>query len=182
MAYKPLIIKSDFDIYVKLGKNVKDNDLDQFIRVVQELDLDSWVPANFYTNLKDNLTTMPQLNALFEDYIKPFLVLGAYYRFLLYHGRNISQYGIRQNNEDTSAEISDQVRAALMGDVESQKSGYLNKLKNKMFDDNFTYDGIVYDFYNDCDKHELKNQLNIRQLGERKIIKKGRGFCGYPKD
>lgn len=58
----------------------------------------------------------------------------------------------------------------------------MNKLKNKMFDDNFTYDGIVYDFYNDCDKHELKNQLNIRQLGERKIIKKGRGFCGYPKD
>jgi hypothetical protein len=69
----------------------------------------------------DNLSTKPQLTALFNEYIKPFLVLGSYYRFLLWHGANVSQYGIRQNNEDTSSEVSDKRRAELMGDVQSKK-------------------------------------------------------------
>lgn len=182
MAYKPLIIKSDFDAYCRISKNIKDSDLDIHIRDTQEVEFESWVSNAFYTDLMDNLATKPQLTTLFNEYIKPFLVLGAYYRFLLWHGANVSQYGIRQNNEDTSTEVSDKRRAELMGDVQSKKNAYLNKLKDKLFNDNFTYDSVTYDFYDTYDKRELMPEQNIRQLGQRKLIKKGRGFCGYPKD
>ncbi len=69
-----------------------------------------------------------------------------------------------------------------MGDVQSKKNAYLNKLKDKLFNDNFTYDSVQYNFYDSYDKRELMQEQNIRQLGQRKLIKKGRGFCGYPKD
>ena len=182
MSYKPLIIKSDFEAYCKLGKNIKDSDLDLHIRDAQEIELFSWIPDNMYTDLMDNLSTKPELTDLFNNYIKPFLVVSAYYKFILWHGKNISQYGIRQNTEDTSEEISDKSRAELMADVQAKKNVYLSRLKDTMFDDDYTYDNVVYDFYNDCDKKELQPQLNIRILGGKKHIKKGRGFNGYPQD
>lgn len=182
MAYKPLIIKSDFEPFVKISKNIKDSDLELHIRDAQEVEFLSWVDDTFYTDLMDNLSTKPELTSLFNDYIKPFLVLGTYYKFLLWHGANISQYGTRQNREDTSDEISDKRRSELLGDIQSRKNAYLNRLKDKLDSDNYTYDDVVYDFFDDCNKRELMPQLNIRQLGKRKFLKQGRGFNGYPKD
>ena len=77
MAYKPLIIKSDFDAYCRISKNIKDSELDVHIRDAQEVEFESWVSNEFYTDLMDNLSTKPQLTALFDEYIKPFLVLGS---------------------------------------------------------------------------------------------------------
>ena len=167
MAYKPLIIKSDFSAYCKLGKNITDGDLDLHIRDAQEVDFFSWANDTFYTDLMDNLATKPELTSLFDEYVKPYLVFTAYYKFLLWHGANISQYGVRQNNEGTSEEISDKRRGELLGDIQSKVNVYLNKLKDKLHDDEYTYDGVVYDWFNDCDKIQMKPQLNIRQLGQR---------------
>ena len=91
MAYKPLIIKSDFKAYCPINNNVKDSDLDIHIRDAQDIEFKSWVDDTFYTDLMDNLSSKPELTDLFNDYIKPFLVCGAYYKFLLWHGRNISK-------------------------------------------------------------------------------------------
>jgi len=169
MAYKPLIIKSDFDTYCKLGKNIKDDDLNLHIRDAQDVDFFSWVNDTFYTDLMDNLATKPELTTLFNTYIKPYLVLSAYYKFMLWHGANVSQYGTRQNQEDTSQEVSDKRRSELLGDIQSKINVYLNRLKDKLNDDNYTYDSVVYDWYNNCDKIIARPQLNIRQLGQRKI-------------
>lgn len=168
MAYKPLIIKSDFEAYCKLGKNIKDTDLDLHIRDAQDVDFFSWANDDFYTDLMDNLSTKPELTSLFNDYIKPYLVFSAYYKFLLWHGANISQYGTRENSETTSQEITDKRRAELLGDIQSKINVYLNRLKDKLDDDNYTYDSVTYDWFNDCDKKEMKPQLNIRQLGQSK--------------
>lgn len=166
MSYKPLIIKSDFSAYCKLGKNITDADLDLHIRDAQEVDLFSWVNDDFYTDLMDNLSTKPQLTALFNDYVKPYLVLTAYYKFLLWHGANVSQYGVRQNSEGTSEEITDKRRGELLGDIQSKINVYLNKFKDRLHDDNYTYDSVVYDWFGDCDKIQMKPQVNVRQLGQ----------------
>ena len=179
MEYKPLIIQSDFDSYCRLSNNIKKSELDIPIKDAQ-LELLSWIPDVMYTDLMNNLDSKPELTTLFNEYIKPVLVLTAYYKFILWHGRNISQFGIRQNNEDTSEEISDKARGELMADVQSRKSAYLNVLKDKMDEDNYTYDSVEYNFYASDNKRELRPQLNIRQLGRKRYIKKGRGFNGYP--
>jgi hypothetical protein len=178
MEYKPLIIKSDFAPYCKMGKNISDSDLDLHIREAQEGEFLSWVPDVFYNDLMDNLSTKPGLTTLFNEYIKPFLCISSYYQFVLWNGANVSQYGTRQNTEDSSQEISDKRRAELMGDILSRKNTRLARLKDKLKDDNYTYDSVVYDFNSDCDKKQLKPQLNIRQLGQSKNYKH-RGRYGY---
>lgn len=172
MSYKPLIIKSDFKHFVKLGKNIKDEDLDLHIRDAQDVDFFSWANDTFYSDLMDNLSTKPELTSLFETYVKPYLIFTAYYKFMLWHGANVSQYGTRQNQENTSQEISDKRRAELLGDIQSKVNVYLNRLKDKLKDDEYTYDGVEYDFCGDPDKKEMKPQLNIRQLGMNKHYKK----------
>jgi hypothetical protein len=167
MSYKPLIIKSDFEAFVKLGKNIKDSDLDLHIRDAQDVDFFSWANDTFYSDLINNLSTKPQLTELFNTYIKPYLIFTAYYKFMLWHGANVSQFGTRQNQEDTSQEISDKRRGELLGDIQSKINIYLSRLKDKLKDDDYTYDSVVYDWFNDCDKVQMKPQLNIRQLGQR---------------
>ena len=96
-AYKPLVIKSEFRTFCKLGANVgKDSELDSFIKDMQELEFRAIVDEPFYQDLIGDLTSRPELQSFLDTYIKPYLILGAYSKFLLWHGNNISQFGIRK--------------------------------------------------------------------------------------
>lgn len=105
-----------------------------------------------------------ELYTLFDNHLKPFLICSAFSRYLLWTGRNISQFGIRTNNEDSSTEISDKARAELIADIENQSvyywSGFLKQIKC----DSYTYDGVTYDFNNDCEISRPKRNFKIRAV------------------
>lgn len=169
MTYIPLIKPSDFTGYVKLGANVvRGNELDMSIQDMQELEFGSWCDTPFYEDLMNcNATDDPQLYSLLNTHIKPYLVCGAYAKFLLWHGRTINQGGIRQNLSDTDNEISDKARGELMNDIIRKQNIYLNKLKFKLCADNYTYDGITYTFFDELDKTRPHNKITIKQVGKK---------------
>lgn len=105
-----------------------------------------------------------QLYTLFDEYIKPYLICCAFSRYLLWTGRNISQFGIRINSEDSSTEVSDKARAELIADIDNKKSYYWSRFKKKISDDDYTYDTVVYDFENDCGTSRPKRNFKIRAV------------------
>lgn len=105
-----------------------------------------------------------QLYTLFDDYIKPYLVCSAFSRYLLWTGRNISQFGIRVNSEDTSSEVSDKARAELIADIDNKKNYYWSRFKSTVYDNDYTYDGVLYDFVNDCEPSRPKMNFKIRAV------------------
>lgn len=167
MEYIPLIKVSDFEAYVKIGANViRGNEMDMHIKDMQELEFGSWADTEFYNDLMNcNQNDDPELFELLQNQVKPYLVCGAYSKFLLWHGRTINQAGIRVNLTDTDGGISDKARGELTNDIIRKQNIYLNKLKFKLCNDNYTYDGIVYTFYDELDKKRPQVKTTIRQVG-----------------
>ncbi len=155
--YKPLVIKSEFAKYVRLSLNISDASIEMHIKDMQELTFKATTDATFYNDLIGSLTSRPELSAFLDTYIKPYLICGAYEKFLLWHGTNINQYGLRQNNEDTSDEISDKRRAEIMADIRSKANAYLSIMQKQLKEDNYTFDGVYYNF---CD-NPTKQKRNI---------------------
>ena len=168
-TYKPLIIKSEFNKYVKLGANVsKDDTLDIYIKDMQELEFRPTMDDSFYNDLIGDLTSRPELKLFLDDYIKPYLICGAYEKFLLWHGANISQFGLRQNNEDTSDEISDKRRGELLADIRRKTNTYQSIMNRELKVSNYTFDGTIYTFFDDIYKTKSKRNLGIMQVGAKK--------------
>lgn len=85
-----------------------------------------------------------EIMSFWKEYIKPYFILSAYSRFLLWHGANITQFGTRQINEDTSVEISDKRRGELISDIKGKINIYLSNL-NKYFNSvGGIFDGVTY--------------------------------------
>lgn len=168
MSYSPLIISSEFRDHVKLGANVgKSGELETYIRKFQENKFKPIVPSAFYTDITGSLTSRPELNTFLQDYVKPFLISGAYENFLLWHGRNVSQFGLRQNNEETSEAISDKARAELMADIRSETNVCLADMTKQWSDLNYTFDGTAYGF-NSCGVRKSGANIGIKQVGRRR--------------
>lgn len=175
-TYKPLIIKSEFRAFCKLGANVpKDDELDTYIRKAQELNFKQTVDVDFYNDLLGSLTSRPELSDFLENYIKPFLISITYEKFLLWHGNNINQYGIRNNIEDTSTQISTTNRAELINDVKSDSNAFLSLMNKQLNDLSYTFDGVIYDFFTDC-HHIGHRNLIIKQVGKTKTNYKFKRF------
>lgn len=170
MTYKPLIIKSEFRTYCKLGANVgKDSELDSYIRDMQELEFLPTVDDTFYNDLIGDLSLRPELSNFLNNNIKPYLISGAYEKFLLWHGNNISQFGIRNNNEDTSQQISDRTRGELIADVRRKTNAYQAIFKRELFRADYTFDGVAYTFFDDMYKREnAKRNIGMFQLRGKK--------------
>lgn len=168
-TYKPLVIKSEFRTFCKLGANVgKDSELDSYIRDMQELEFRPTMDEPFYTDLIGDLTSRPELQSFLDLYIKPYLICGAYEKFLLWHGNNISQFGIRNNTEDTSQQVSDKTRGELIADVKRKTNSYLSIMNRELYLANYTFDGTVYTFYDDAYKTKGKRNLGMFQVGKKR--------------
>lgn len=89
-----------------------------------------------------------QLMQFWTGYVKPYFQACAYYRFFVWHGANVTQFGARQNNEDTSQEISDKRKGELLADISGKKDINLARLTKRFNDVLFTLDGIVYEYDN----------------------------------
>jgi len=163
MSYRPLIIKSEFTDYVKLGANVtKNSDIDTYIKDMQEIEFKPTVPLAFYNEICGSPGT--ELTEFLNEYVKKYLICGAYEKFLLWHGRNVAQFGLRENQEDTSTPISDKARAELIADVKRKSNVYLLSMNDRLNDVSYTFDGVVYDF-NSCDIAKSKPKIGMKQVG-----------------
>ena len=166
MSYRPLIIKSEFESYVKIGANVSKNGaVETAIKDMQEFEFKPTVPLAFYTAITGTLTSTSELQIFLDTYVKPYLILGSYEKFLLWHGRNISQFGLRENNEDTSNAISDKARAEMMADIRRKTNITLLAMNKHLSDVSYTLDGVVYDF-NTCEVAKGKPKFGFKQVGK----------------
>ena len=84
-----------------------------------------------------------QLQALFNNYIKGFLVCKAHARLLLWQGNNVTQFGLVRNREDTSDAISDKQRAELIQSSEHKANVYLAQMAKALEDANYTFEWLT---------------------------------------
>jgi hypothetical protein len=104
-----------------------------------------------------------QLGTFYYNLLIPFLVFRCYARFLLWVGRNVTQYGLREMNEDTSVPVNEQGRADLIKDMNSKANICNSRFKNYLCDVNWTLDTIVYSV--DCtDYANPRKSYNIRAI------------------
>jgi hypothetical protein len=119
-----------------------------------------------------------QLMSFWTDYVKPYFLACAYYNFLNWHGANVTQYGLRQNQEDTSQEVSDKRKGELMASVSGKKDSYLARLTKRFNDVNKTFDEVVYE-YDSTDTHKPNQGVRIWGVGktQKKFYDNGRLCC-----
>lgn len=144
-----LISKSDFSQYVQFTTNIQDRLLDYHILKAEEIDFKPLVPDAFWTIINTGSPGMgTEMEDFFNDYVKPIVIHFALLRFLVEHGRNITQFGVVIPRENTSEPASDTARADVRNQYKSDLQVYLKKFYKKLSDASYTFDGTVYDF--DC--------------------------------
>lgn len=163
-----LIDKTDFGEYVKWSNNIPDRDVDPHCLDAQNFDAYPIMPkavvsgnniiTDIETAIAESPVTKPELVAFYNTYLVPFLVCKAYARFLLWAGRNITQYGLRVNQEDTSTEVTDRARGDMIADIQSKANVYWARLTEYLSYEDLTLDGVVYSF-NCSDKARPKTRI-----------------------
>lgn len=107
-----------------------------------------------------------ELGTFYIKYLKPYLVFKSFSRFLLWIGRNITQYGLREMNEETSVPVSDEGRSALIKDIKGKASIWENRISNYLCDVHWTFDTIKYEVDTDDYKQYPKKTFNIRPISK----------------
>lgn len=168
-----LIDKDDFGQYVKWSNNIPAADVNFHCKDAQNFDAVPIMPiavvsgnnliTDIETAISESPVTRPQLLTFYTDFVEPYLVLCAYNRFLLLHGINITQYGLRINNEDTSNEIDEKKLANVMADALHKSNVYLARLTDRLKDVNYTFDNIVYS-YNNCETTKPRAKTKIKAV------------------
>jgi hypothetical protein len=168
-----LISKSDLKTYVQFSDNIEDRLIDFHIKLVQETIIEPLLDPIMFANLEQVVSnpsnSYPELATLFEDYIKAWICNKTIYSFYSQHGINVTQYGIRVMNEDTSQPVAPEDRAMLLQTVKNNANAYWLRLDKRMADDNYTYDNITYNDEN-CKKDKGIN------LGIKRVSRVGKRF------
>ena len=164
-----LINKDDFSGIVKWSSNISERDVNFYCVEAQKFDTYHIMPIakvsgnnivlDIETAIQESPITKPELVNFYNEYVKPFIVCKAYERLLLLHGRNVTQFGLRVNNEETSNEISDKARGEWIEQTAHKANVYMNDMFAKMKEANFTFDGVVY-----IDKSKKKTISRINAI------------------
>lgn len=91
-----------------------------------------------------NDVNKPQLIAFYNTYFKQVWSYFSYIRFLTWHGRNITQFGLVSISEETTSLVSDKARAELINNTERDSQTYLTRMLNELKDVNYTFDNIQF--------------------------------------
>lgn len=156
-----LITKTDIvnSEIMDFSPNIPDAQINPCIEEAELMDFVPIVPAAFYTDIQEVPSPTDELYTFRLAYVKPLLVVFALKRFIPFHGRTITQFGIRQINEETSTEITGKERGELVNDMQSKINVYLIRFWNALKEADYTFDGVVYDFEDNCN---TKRNLRIR--------------------
>lgn len=163
-----LFNKTDFINIVPMSVNIPDANVDLHCNDAQSLDTKPTMPVRVSNNaidLIDDLissesdpSTRPQLWDFYNSFLLPYMVCLAHARFLVWHGRNVAQFGLRVNSEDTSESVTDEQRADLIASSEHKANIYLAQLKVELVNKNFTFDSIPY-MYKCDNKPKVKTRI-----------------------
>lgn len=160
-----LIDKTDFINVVPMSGNIPDANVDLHCLDAQNIDTFPIMPStsagvNIVTDIENtNSGARPELHAWFNTYLKPYMVCMAHARFLLWQGNNITQFGVRVNNEDTSEAVSDKTRGELIASSEHKANVYLAKATSALKDADYTFDTVVYSYNNCNNKPRAKTRI-----------------------
>lgn len=100
---------------------------------------------------------LSQLGTFFWNYVKPVGVLLAYKEMLIYHGINITQFGIRISDESTSMPADGTIRGHMIDNTNHRLKQYISQMKKELDKNKWTFDNVVYSI--DCEKYK-KNSGN----------------------
>lgn len=108
-----------------------------------------------------------ELMTFWTDYVKPYFILSAYSRFLLWQGANITQYGIVQPLESNgvSQPITDKWRGELLSDVKSKINIYLSRLEKQFDTVRGVFDGVTYTVDSDDNTEPTRGGYSIWGVG-----------------
>ena len=154
------------DIKAFSEKIVKTWDFKTSFTTGQETSLDDYI----WKALADNSDSRPpsddwqklEISEAFTDFIEPYLVMSFYGRFLLWHGNNVTQFGLRSPFEDSSNAVSPQDRSQLIADTKRKAGVYWADFIKWMKEKNYTLDGGKYDFEK-CDKSQ-NNKSTVKMF------------------
>lgn len=105
---------------------------------------------------------LSELGVLFENYIVPFASLATMRNFLVWHGINFTQFGVRISDESTSIPIDNDTRGRLIDHVKTHEMSYLNKLRKYLAKKNFTFDSVKYTL--PCDEFKKMPKIRVSKL------------------
>lgn len=161
-----LIEKTDIGAYIQFTDNIPDKDIDPHITNVQNFTVQPLIDETMWTNIQTILTnpshSFPELETFYETYIKPWVCFVTGYEFLIWHGNNITQFGVRVMNEETSVGIAPQDRAQLTQNVKNNGNAAYSRMRKALADADYTFDSIVY---NTVTQKNRGNKTQISRIG-----------------
>lgn len=143
-----IITKANFTPanFVKFSQNIREDQISPYIAAAQENELQPRLGVELYADVLAEVAkvtpTRPELMAFINAYVKRFLVLAAYYRFMAAHGINVTQFGVSKTSDpqNTFDQISSQDRAIILRQTDAD----LNTALLKMMAQPFKFDGVSY--------------------------------------
>lgn len=100
------------------------------------------------------------------NYVKPFYAYNTLSRFLVEHGRNITQFGITQQTGDTFQNLSDKGRAEMKAQMDSKANHYGQLIRKELASKSYTFDGVTYEY--SCDDVKPRPKFKLFQAGNPK--------------
>ena len=174
-----LIEKTDIKNYVQFSDNIEDRMIDNHITNVQNFTVEPLIDNVMWTNIQTIITnpshSFPQLETFFEDYIKAWVCFLTAYEFMVWQGNNVTQYGIRVMNEDTSTQIAPQDKAVILQNIKNNGNAAYNRMNKALSDADYTFDSIKY---GSVSNKSRGNKLQIGRVG----IKLNNRDCINPLD
>lgn len=164
-----LIDKTDFIGVVKFSANIPAVDVNFHCLDAQNFDVYPVMPlvggtgSNLLTDYADAILQSPvtrtELVDFFDDFLKPFMVCKAAARFMLWHGRNVTQYALTEPNQQESTPVTDKARAELIADIEHKANVYLARFNSEFVRLNYTFDSVVYSYGNCQTRPKAKTRV-----------------------
>jgi len=99
-----------------------------------------------------------------SEFLIPFIAYHFYYRFVAYHGVNVTPFGLRTPVEETSQPIDNNTRGLILADMNNKINMQIALINKKLDDVKYTFDGVKYD----TDKNEtqhVKQKMRLWGVG-----------------
>lgn len=106
--------------------------------------LDAIIAAQPAPDVNSDWEVQPLVN-FWATYVKPYLVYACYKSFVLWHGKHISQGGMRKHIDNTSFEINSDELGYLIGDLKNKISLKLVAMNNYLSGVDYTFSNVKYD-------------------------------------
>jgi hypothetical protein len=134
--------KSDFPNFVPFPAVIPDDLINPRIYDAFKFDIRPKLETLADDILALSGTGSPQLKAFYDDYVLHWWVLLAYKRFIEFHGKNVTQYGITKTKDPagTFEPIGVEERAVILKQLQSDA----NTLYTLILAQEWKFDGSVY--------------------------------------